>query len=272
MGDRYYNGYSWSWRVKILQALDDEKAQGRTYLRERCDMCGDRAAALHSEDYSQPYSFVPPQTYSLCRGCHWRIHRRFSEQPEEWAIWLAHVRAGGYGNEFTQLYSPTNRLAWYAQIQEGHPVRMGKIRGRLMTDDNWWERLSLDPEILRAAWARPRTLRPRPSSEEFADAIAQVGLSSEEAALLKRHALAPRCSISIQKLSGAFSGAGVVVPPAATYKSLGRRLSQVLDWEPDRFRNGYPNWTSLLAECWKPEGREPEWVLVQSIRELISGG
>lgn len=269
MGNRYYNGYSWAQRVKILQALDNENAQGRTYLRDLCDICGDRAASLHSEDYSEPYTFIPPQCYSLCRACHRRIHRRFNEPPEEWAIWLEHIRAGGYGSEFPRFYVPAKRLEWYPTIQDGHPIQLEKIRDRVLPDDNWWERLSLDPETLTAAWARPRTLRPRPSREEFAEAIERIGLSREEELLLRMHAKATMGSISTQMLTSAFLEVRRGRTVSAIYKRLGNRLSQVLEWEPDRFRNGNPNWISLLAENWSREGADTELVLVAPLMELF---
>lgn len=269
MGNRYYNGYSWAQRVKILQALDNENAQGRTYLRDLCDICGDRAASLHSEDYSEPYTFIPPQCYSLCRACHRRIHRRFIEPPEEWAIWLEHIRAGGYGSEFPRFYVPAKRLEWYPTIQDGHPIRLEKIRDRVLPHDNWWERLSLDPETLTAAWARPRTLRPRPSTEQYSESI-RGQLSLLESSLLLLHSNAGHSSISMTELSQKALTSFGRVSAAKVYRDLGKRLCKEIGWEPDRFRTGYQNWASVIAEPWRTNCGGTEWVLVEALSGLTN--
>jgi hypothetical protein len=73
----------------------------------------------------------------------------------------------------------------------------------------------------------------------------------------------------MQDLSSAFSEGERKPSASSINKSLGCRLSQVLNWTPDRFRNGFPNWASFLVECWKPNGRECEWVLVPPLREIF---
>lgn len=261
MAGRYYNGYSWAQRVKILRALDDERAQGRTYLRERCDICEDRAAVLHSEDYSEPYSFVPPQCYSLCRSCHRRIHRRFNEPPEVWWLWLEHLKAGGYGTEFSAKPVPAQQMLFYAP-------RSPAIRQRTITGMEWWLHLSLDPRTLTAAWARPRPLRERPTVQQYSDAIRKIAVSPLESSLLHFHAKAEHRSIGMAALSQkAFASFGRV-SASKVYRDLGKRLCEELQWEPDRFRNGYPNWTSVIAESWRNTSDETEWVLIQQVHEI----
>lgn len=266
-----YNGYPWAWRIKILEALDREREQGRTYLRDRCDICEDHAAVLHSEDYSLPYTFSPPQTYSLCRPCHRRVHRRFKEPPEMWCLWLEHLKAGGYGAEFSEMYPVDLRQQLADRVRQGQLSSLPRIRLRHIEGAEWWLNLSLDSDSLGGAWARPRPLRSRPSIAEFLVAIPKVGLALEEELLLRCHARAPRCSISMEELSARLSETGKVRSAASIYKSLGFRLSQALSWTPDKFRNGYPNWASLLAEQWKTTNGDCEWLLISPVRELLLG-
>src|SRR5258705_7600014 len=66
-----------------------------------CMLCGDPVAPVegHSEDYSQPYRWQPPELYWLCIHCHRdKLHKRFSN-PNLWIAYLAHVRRGGYARE-----------------------------------------------------------------------------------------------------------------------------------------------------------------------------
>lgn len=262
MAGASYNGYPWWWRVKILEALDREREQGRTYLRDQCDICGDRAAVLHSEDYSLPYTFAPPQTYSLCRPCHRRIHRRFNEPPEMWWLWLEHLKAGGYGSEFLAKPVPTQ------QVLFEHP-RPEVIRPRAITGQEWWLHLSLDPQTLTAAWARPRPLRERPTAQQYSEAIRKVGLSALESSLLHFHAQAGHRSIGMAGLSEkAFASFGKV-SAAHLYRDLGKCLCEELGWEPDRFKNGYSNWTSIIAEPWSTATRQTEWVLVGAVKRVL---
>lgn len=266
MAGRSYNGYPWWWRVKILEALDREREQGRTYLRDQCDICGDRAAVLHSEDYSLPYTFSPPQTYSLCRPCHRRIHRRFNEPPEVWGLWQEHLKAGGYGAEFAEMYPAKSWERLVQLIALGKFALPSMIRKRQVEGNEWWLHLSLDPLTQFAAWARPRPLRERPTVQQYSDAISAIGLSPVESSLLLLHAQTGHGSIGMAELSQkAFASFGRV-SAARVYRDLGKRLCEEMDWEPSTFRNGYPNWLTVLAECWKPEAMELEWVLLPGIR------
>jgi hypothetical protein len=47
------------------------------------------------------------------------------------------------------------------------------------------------------------------------------------------------------------------------YGRVARGLCEILNWEPDRRKDGSPIWMSLLAEGWHPPGREFEWTMVQ---------
>jgi hypothetical protein len=264
-----YNGYPWAWRIKILEALDREREQGRTYLRDRCDICEDRAAVLHSEDYSLPYTFSPPQTYSLCRPCHRRLHRRFNEPPEIWWLWLEHLKAGGYGAEFSEIYPARNRDRLVQLIALGGLDPIWRIRLRHIEGNEWWLHLSLDPATQFAAWARPRPLKARPTTTQYLNAIKEMGLSRLETELLLFHGNAGHRSVGMAELSQkAFASFGKV-SAALVYRDLGRRLCDGMGWEPDSFRSGHQNWASVIAEPWRTECGETEWVLVEALNTLL---
>jgi hypothetical protein len=145
----WYNGYSWKQRDAILRAIHRGEA-GPDFLtvRQPCGLCGDPDRPLtewHSEDYSLPYSFSPPQTYPLCKACHGRLHKRFKQPAAEWELFCRHVDAGGYGREFTKLHTLSQRRAMIAEIEAGKHVEVKPIR-KVTTRRPWWRELTLDPE------------------------------------------------------------------------------------------------------------------------------
>ena len=98
----YYNGYSPEERERKLRASHRlwPAWRGHPCSRPPCHLCGDPQAIVqpHSEDYSEPYEWEPPFTYALCRPCHSRIHKRFSDPPS-WLAYKLHLRRGGYGSD-----------------------------------------------------------------------------------------------------------------------------------------------------------------------------
>lgn len=179
-----------------------------------------------------------------------------------WWLWLEHLKAGGYGSEFSAKPVQTQQVLFES-------VQPSAIRPRAITGQEWWQHLSLDSETLTAAWARPRPLRERPTTQQYADAIRDIGLSPLESSLLRFHAQAGHCSIGMAKLSEkAFASFGRV-SAAKVYRDLGKCLCEELVWEPDRFRNGYPNWTSVIAECWSVPTGQTEWILIGTLRDVL---
>src|SRR5471030_2478852 len=105
MGGAPYNGYEWRQRAKIIPAFRRETGRRAPFEGEPCAMCGDpdRAAGeWHSEDYSEPFSFRPPESYPVCKACHGRLHKRFNAEPGEWELFCLYLEAGGYGSEFVK--------------------------------------------------------------------------------------------------------------------------------------------------------------------------
>ena len=63
-----------------------------------CALCNAPIVVVeyHSESYARPFDWSPPGTYLLCRYCHRvQLHRRH-QFPDWWAVYLSHVRRGGY--------------------------------------------------------------------------------------------------------------------------------------------------------------------------------
>ena len=229
-------------------------------------MCGDPERphrGWHSEDYSEPFNFEPPASYPICEPCHKKLHHRFDAPAGEWELFCRHLEAGGYGREFVELRSLAERRLLYERIESGTPVELAHVRGR-EPGPNWWRDLTLDTESRLAPWARPRPLRPRPDAAAFRRAFDEIGLSEQQTSFLRAHANAPRRTATMRALS--YAALGREDPKAANllYGTLARRLTSLLEWEPDQRDDGSSVWMSLLAEGWWPQGREYEWVMVPS--------
>lgn len=261
----YYNGYSPQQRGRIIPA--HRKLTGRSApfeSGEPCAMCGDPdrpPSEWHSEDYSEPFSYRPPESYPLCKKCHSRLHKRFNAEPGEWELFCLHLEAGGYGSEFVKLRSVEERRALCREIASGVKVTLPPIREK-ERGPYWWRSLTLDSESLEAPWARPRPLRPRPDEAAFLRAFEQSGLSEGDIAFLRAHANAPRRTATMRMLAREALGKDDPKSANLRYGTLARRLTSLLAWEPDKREDGTSIWMSLLAEGWWPARREYEWTMV----------
>lgn len=269
-----YNGYSWKEREAILhehkRLVKAGNLEPLNYYRSArpCDICADpNRNGWHSEDYSLPFLFKPPATFAVCTGCHLRLHKRF-QAPHEWRLFLAHLRSGGYAREFTALHPKKQRDVWVSEIQTGKEPILPIVRARAITESEWWLHLTLDRESLHAAWARPRPLRPRPSTKAYQTAIAQLALTSKESAMLVAHANSPKRATAMRNLSEQLFGSSSPSVANAQYGALAHRLSEQLGWLPDKRPDGSPIWMTAIAEGWQPETREFEWVMVPTLAAL----
>lgn len=274
-----YNGYTWDQRKKILQyekrLRREDPLNQRAYLLrkiKKCEICDDPGdpenphTQWHSEDYSQPFSLRPPQTFVLCNVCHSRIHKRFPDKngkASDWKVFLAHLRSGGYGREFTQ-YPRATRVAWQVQIEEGQTVTLQSEHKRQLTGMEWWQTLTLDPESLLAPWARPRPWRERPSTENFRTALEKIHPTEREWALLKTHANFPRRCASMRQLAKHALSSEFPATANLAYGNLAHKLADALNsiWLREHPED---DWMSLVAEGWRPVGREYEWVMVPTL-------
>lgn len=271
MADSNYNGYSWKQRERILHAFKKAFPNGHP-TQGPCNLCGDpeRPTELHSEDYSEPYSFSPPESYWLCKACHLRLHKRFNEPKENWNLFLIHLRTGGYGCEFATRYPVSQRRSWQSDLAAGNEVRLPLVRERKLDVEPWWEKLTLDPESLIATWARPRPLRPRPDISAYRDAIEQIKLSEKELAILCCHANSQNRSATMRQLAKEALNSDSPGTANLAYGSMAHRLCEALpQWKPDTRKDGSPIWMSVVAEDWQPEGKEFEWVLVPQLHEIF---
>lgn len=154
-----YNGYSGRERDRKYQEYKRLRALGLTIPElPPCHLCGDPDSKVepHSEDYSEPYLWVPPAEYMICKPCHGRIHKRFN-QPVEWADYKAHVRRGGYGKEFAASPIRKERSDAAKARREGSAYVWCTIAGRdPRAGHDWWEHLTLMADALNAPAARPR--------------------------------------------------------------------------------------------------------------------
>ena len=159
MGLGPYNGYDGKAREAKLKAQHIREAQGYpSHPPGPCAICGDPNASLepHSEDYSEPYLWVPPAEYALCNLCHvHRLHRRFLN-PELWEAHKAHVRRGGYSSDLKRPEIAAEFASFRAARKRNEPYNMQMLRPRSSSGDEWWERLSTDPLQLTNIAARPR--------------------------------------------------------------------------------------------------------------------
>lgn len=268
----WYNGYSPAQRNAILREYHRKKRkEGFQFAGGRCAICDDPecpADSWHSEDYSQPFSFVPPASYAVCHTCHNRLHKRFN-QPDEWRLFLEHLKCGGYGREFTKSYSLPHRRAWVETIRNGGRTELPRSRPRNLTGSEWWLGLTLDPQSLTAAWARPRPFRPRPDKEEFVRALAELRPTPLQTALLRFHAAQPRRTATMREIARGMLGSDRPTDANLAYGTLARRLCKLTRFKPDLREDGSEVWMSTVAEGWQPENGEFEWVMAPSLVAAI---
>ncbi len=279
-----YNGYSWKQREEIIHAKNhmapDDPQLSYMQRKGACEICADPGDSehpvnqWHSEDYSRPYLFSPPATFMVCNACHLRLHKRFpnkSGKSSDWIVYLAHLRSGGYGREFT-TYPRKDRLAWQAQIEAGEPLTLSSKHPRELTGREWWQALSLDRESLDAPWARPRPLIARPSTDQYKAALDQIHPSRREMALLRAHANSPRrCATMRQLADEVFSSPS---PSAANlmYGRLAHRLADALGSKsiPGKREDGSNIWMTTVAEGWQPpDKKEFEWVMILDLAAIF---
>lgn len=266
-----YNGYSGRQRDRIVTAFSTLTGKHAPFEGEPCGMCGDPERThqgWHSEDYSEPFRFERPASYPVCEPCHKKLHQRFTAAPGEWELFCLHLRAGGFGREFTKMKSVAERRNLSHEIAAGSQVAFPNIRER-EPGPYWWDDLTLDPESLLAPWARPRPLRLRPDETAFRRAFEEVGLSDREIALLRTHANAPRRTATMRTLAKEALGKDSYQSANSAYGGLAQRLTSLLEWEPDRRKDGSPFWVSLVAEGWNPPRREYELTMVPSAAAAV---
>lgn len=158
-GKGWYNGYPWKEREAKFEVLKLKQSSKELIAAGPCALCGDSNAdfEFHDEDYSEPYLWVPPALYCLCRNCHrHRIHKRFAH-PIVWTAFLAHVRRGGYASDLAKLEIKKEIEALKSALKKGEGIVLASLRpykGR--AGEEWFSQLTSDRVSLTSPSARPR--------------------------------------------------------------------------------------------------------------------
>lgn len=154
-----YNGYTARERDRKYQEFKRLRALGQARSQAGpCELCLNPGVAVepHSEDYSIPYLWLPPAEYMICRSCHDALHKRFSK-PGNWTNFKDHIRRGGYAAEFATLPVVKQRALATVAREQGELVEWPAWPGRISRSGfDWWEHLTMAPDSITAAWARPR--------------------------------------------------------------------------------------------------------------------
>ena len=155
-----YNGYQGRERDRKAAARRRRRADGLpAHPRGPCALCRDPTVPLeaHAEDYSLPYRWEPPAEYALCRTCHKnKLHKRFSN-PSDWEAWKAHIRRGGRSSDLATPDIAAELKAYKAARAKGSTFVLRRLRPRVVTGAEWWQRIRMDTRSLtdRNARARP---------------------------------------------------------------------------------------------------------------------
>ena len=143
-----YNGFSGTERTANGAALRRAIIAGKVAAPSGpCAICGDMAGKFdyHAEDYSKPYSWLPPAAYPMCTGCHrHKLHKRFAK-PEMWEAFKAHVRRGGYASDL-KVREIAHELEQYAVAQRtgvGFPLRQLRPYPHVIGSE-WWAQLGTE--------------------------------------------------------------------------------------------------------------------------------
>jgi hypothetical protein len=157
---QWYNGYSPNERNKQLKVLNAAIRAGvLAPPTGPCSLCGDPEVPVqyHSEDYSEPYRWVPPAMYALCRHCHLhKLHKRFANGLQ-WQAFKAHVRRGGYARDLKSAEIAKEVKALQKALETGNTFELKALRPYLaVAGTEWWDQLTLDPASLTSPLSRPR--------------------------------------------------------------------------------------------------------------------
>jgi hypothetical protein len=137
----WYNGFDWTARNAKLTALKRCIASGELApATGPCELCGDPEVPVeyHDEDYSQPYRWTKPATYSLCVCFHrHKLHRRFS-CGTHWQAFLAHVRRAGYACDMRSPAVRREMALYQAAVKRGESPTLCPLRPYRSTSGGEW--------------------------------------------------------------------------------------------------------------------------------------
>ena len=157
----WYNGYSPQEREYKLTVLKSLIAKGELPpAAGSCALCGDPEVPVeyHDEDYGEPFIWVPPAMFALCRDCHRdKLHGRFWRHSA-WQAFLAHVRRGGYARDLKEDPLILQELdAYRASLARCEPTALKQLRSYTKTPGTeWFATLRMDIESRTDPKARIR--------------------------------------------------------------------------------------------------------------------
>ena len=147
-----YNGFTWNERMAKFKEMNRRLKNGDLpHPHGPCRLCGDPGGEstgvsfeYHDEDYGQEYSWREPAAYMDCRSCHiYRIHQR-SAHPESWAVFLKHVRRGGFAREMRDPAVKIELARNRAAILLGNATHLRELRPyRLDIGREWFAHLEI---------------------------------------------------------------------------------------------------------------------------------
>jgi hypothetical protein len=140
-----YNGFSPEQRYRKARAMHLALSSGELAPPTGpCQLCGDPRVPVefHDEDYSEPFSWVAPAAYCICRDCHRRVHQRFTA-PLAWLAFVAHVRRGGYARDLLRAAIRTELARYQQSLARGEPPpKLTVLRARsAVPAADWFSKL-----------------------------------------------------------------------------------------------------------------------------------
>lgn len=156
----WYNGYSPKERDDKYRVLMNLISKGELPRAQGpCDLCNDPDVAVeyHDEDYGQPYLWTKPALLCLCRHCHrYKLHKRFNNK-DNWYVFLAHIRRGGYAKDLKDKEIQKELKSYAKAISNNENFELKKLR--LYSPEigkEWFANIRMDIESLSDAKARLR--------------------------------------------------------------------------------------------------------------------
>ncbi len=245
----YYNGYSPKERERKLRNSNKLIKTGEMKLSSGpCDICGDPdcPTEYHSEDYSVPFKL---EEYSLCHYCHiFALHQRY-RKPFFWQAYKAHIRRGGYARDFKKNPEIKKEVYdLYKAYEQGKEVSLIKLREKLLTGDEWWEKLTPNEKSLWSFNARPRAY------EDFQRAFHKLPdeITAKQMKIINFHLNAPDMTISMQELA-AHMGYANYNAANLVYGSLAKKICEQSEYEPPSRSNGSLMYMHILAHEGEPK-------------------
>lgn len=156
----WYNGYS-------PKERDDKYKELMSLISKRellaahgpCDLCNDPDVdcEYHDEDYGKPYLWTKPALLCLCRHCHrYKLHKRFNNKIN-WAVYIAHIRRGGYAKDLKEKEIQKELKSYSKAISNNEKFELKILRPyKHQIGKEWFANLRMDIESLSDPKARLR--------------------------------------------------------------------------------------------------------------------